>query len=229
MHATKRRPRPIPSFSMLHAESGNGQPCTGHETIIAQPAIVSFPDPAAFWVGLFKSISGLKMAAEPQITANDLAEETDLPIQYLDKIFHEEHAHLLAEFCHPWENISYHLKLTKVDISAIKNDKGTTELRGIAMLETWSEKFAHKATYRVLIEALIQSKCAKQAFNLCRKIKHEMLTDHSYSDNSDDLSNNQRATNCHETINEELVPKETQPISAGMLSISYVLYIILIG
>ena len=34
-----------------------------------------------------------------------------------------------------------------------------------------------------------------------------MLTDHSDSDdNSDDLSNNQIATNCHETANEELVP-----------------------
>ena len=114
----------------------------------------------------------------------------------------------MAEFCHPWESISYHLKLTKVDISTIKNDKETTELR-IAMLETWSEKFAHKATYRVLIEALIQSRHAKQALNLCRKMKDEIPGITDSDDMSDGLSlfsTAQRPTNCHETMNEELVP-----------------------
>ena len=94
-------------------------------------------------------------ADEPPITAKDLAEKTGLPIQCLDKMFCEEYTHLLAEFCHPWENISYHLKLTRVEIEDIKNDKENTELRRIGMLQKWSNKNAHRATYRVLIEALI--------------------------------------------------------------------------
>ena len=50
---------------------------------------------------------------EPPITAKNLA-EAGLPILYLDKLFREEHAYFWAEFCHPWENISYRLKpLTK--------------------------------------------------------------------------------------------------------------------
>ena len=163
------------------------------------------------------------MAAKPQITAKELAEEAGLPIQCLDKIFHEENAHLLAEFCHPWENISYHLKLTKVDISTIKNDKETTELR-IAMLETWSEKFAHKATYRVLIEALIQSKHAKQALNLCRKIKGEIpgITDNDKSNGLSLFSTAQRATDCHETTNEELVPNTDIAQSIDQLSMRFI-------
>ena len=50
------------------------------------------------------------------------------------------------------------------------------------MLENWKEKFAHKATYQVLVEALIQSEHAQQALNLCQRLKdNQMLRaiDHS--------------------------------------------------
>ena len=106
----------------------------------------------------------------PPITVKELADEVGLPLQSLDKAFREEHIHLLAEFCDPWELTGYHLKLTKVDISTIRNDNETTPLKRIATLGTWSEKFAHKATYRVLVEALILSKHAKQALKLCEKL-----------------------------------------------------------
>ena len=99
----------------------------------------------------------------------DLAEEAGLPLPCLNKTFRKEDAHLMAEFCYPWEIIAYHLKLTEADISAIKENRGTAELRRIATLETWSEKFAHKATYRVLTEAFIQVDRANQALNLCKK------------------------------------------------------------
>ena len=50
------------------------------------------------------------------------------------------------------------------------------------MLQTWKEKFAHKATYRDLIEALLQGGHAQQALNMCHKIKYELgiaTSDHS--------------------------------------------------
>ena len=47
----------------------------------------------------------------------------------------------------------YFLSPEAADEGTIKNDNENTELRRIAMLETWSDKNAHRATYRVLIEA----------------------------------------------------------------------------
>ena len=149
------------------------------------------------------------MADLHPVTIEELAEEAGLALQCLDKTFHEEHARLLAEFCNPWENIGYHLKLTKDEISGIKDDKGTTDLRRIAMLETWSEKFAHKATYRVLIEALIRSKRAKQALNLCQTLKRELITTGLSNSRNDDesVTTEQQATVCHNIpSDQELVP-----------------------
>ena len=104
-----------------------------------------------------------------------MAKEAEIPLEYLNKPFYKEHTHHLAEFCDPWENIGYFLKLTKSNISAIKEDhSSSTEKQRIAMLQKWKEKFAHKATYRVLVEALIQSEHAEQALELCQKLKHEM-------------------------------------------------------
>ena len=105
------------------------------------------------------------------ITANELANEAGLSSECLDLAFREEHAHLLAEFCDPWEEIGYHLRLAKSKINCIKEDNATTEKRRIGTLQEWKERFAHRATYRVLIEALIGSGRAQQALDLCIKMK----------------------------------------------------------
>ena len=99
-------------------------------------------------------------------TVEELAGKAGLPSYYLDREFCEEHAPLLAEYCDPWETIGYHLRLTKSHISTIKGDHPTTDMQRIATLKKWMEKFAHKATYRILIKALIRSEHVQQALNL---------------------------------------------------------------
>ena len=147
------------------------------------------------------------MADQPPITVEELAVEAGLPLQYLDKVFSDGYAHTFAEFCDPWENIAYHLKLTKVDVNTIKNDNGTAELKRISTLETWSEKFAHRATYRVLIEALIQSKHAKQALKLCRKLKEEMAKFSGCSEGQEkSIAIEQKVTICHTDLPSEEFP-----------------------
>lgn len=115
------------------------------------------------------------MVDQSPINANELAEEAGLSSQCLDIPFREEYAHLLAEFCDPWEEIGYHLNMIKSDINSINGDKTTIKMKTITMLQTWKERFAHRATYRALIEAMIQSGHAQQALNICQKLKHEML------------------------------------------------------
>ena len=113
----------------------------------------------------------LKMAYQSPFTANELAKEAGLSSDCLKLPFRKDHAHVLAKFCDPWESIGYHLGLDDAIINGIKEDNSTAEKRRTAMLQLWKEKFAHKATYRVLIQALIESGRAQQALELCCKIK----------------------------------------------------------
>ena len=111
------------------------------------------------------------MADQPPISANELAGEAGLKLECLDLPFRKDDAHILAEFCDPWENIGYLLNLKGAKINAIKEDNSSAEKRRIATLQAWKEKFACRATYRVLIEALIRFGNAQQALELCIKIK----------------------------------------------------------
>ena len=130
----------------------------------------------------------LKMADKSPITANELAKKAGLSLESLDFPFRVDHAHILAGFCDPWETIGYHLRLNSAEINAIKEDNSSAEKRRIATLQAWKEKFAYRATYRVLIEALISCGHAQQALDLCIKIsKDQLLRPASESDNSESV------------------------------------------
>ena len=112
------------------------------------------------------------MVDQSPITANELAEEAGLSVKCLDIKFHKDRdPHKLAVFCDPWESTGYHLRLDSATINGIKEDNSTSEERRIAMLQSWKQRFAHRATYRVLVEALIESRRAQQALELCCEIK----------------------------------------------------------
>ena len=117
----------------------------------------------------------LKMADQSPVTIKELTEEARLSLECLDLPFHKDHAHILAKFCNQWENIGYNLHLNDANISGIMENNSTAEKRRIATLQLWKEKFAHRATYRVLVQALIESGRAQQALELCYKIK-ELLS-----------------------------------------------------
>ena len=125
-----------------------------------------------------------KMAAQLPIMANELAEQAGLSIECLDLPFRRDDTHVLAEFCDPWENIGYNLNLKDAKINAIKEDNSTAEKRRIATLQAWKGKFAHRATYRVLVEALIRFGNAQQALELCIKIKELRPASESDADTS---------------------------------------------
>ena len=76
----------------------------------------------------------------------------------------------LHKFLDPWELIGQYLKLTQSQINAINEDyrdKITDEKR-LGLLQKWKETFAHKATYRVLISALLACGKAEQALEVCK-------------------------------------------------------------
>ena len=56
-------------------------------------------------------------------------------------------------------------------VNGIKEDNFTAEKRRIATLQSWKENFAFRATYQVLVQALIESGRVQKALDLCHKIK----------------------------------------------------------
>ena len=74
----------------------------------------------------------------------------------------------LSKFCDPWDLIGHHLELEQSQISAIDDDNKTTDQKRVGVMQTWKEKFAHKATYRVLVNALLDCDKAQHALEVCK-------------------------------------------------------------
>lgn len=73
-----------------------------------------------------------------------------------------------GDFCDPWELVGKHLPLSQAEISAIAEDNRTASLRRLGVLQKWKSKLAFKATYRVLIDALLKSGNADLALKVCQ-------------------------------------------------------------
>lgn len=81
----------------------------------------------------------------------------------------------VANFCKEWKLIGRHLKLTGADIAAVDGDNRTVGDKRIGMLSKWKDKWAFKATNRVLIEALLavgNASCAIAAANIMGRGKY---------------------------------------------------------
>ena len=73
-----------------------------------------------------------------------------------------------GDFCDPWELVGKYLRLGESELSAIAEDNRTVSLRRLGVLQKWKSKLAFKATYRVLIDALLKCGKAHQALQVCQ-------------------------------------------------------------
>ena len=77
----------------------------------------------------------------------------------------------LAKFCVDWRLIGRRVGLIEADLTAVNGDNRTVEEKRVGMLEKWMNKFAFKATYRALIEALLAEGRSADAIEACKVIK----------------------------------------------------------
>lgn len=75
-----------------------------------------------------------------------------------------------ADFCDPWRQVGLHLGLTNSQLNAIHEDNRTVSLRRLGVLQKWKETFVFKATYRVLIEALLKCGKVDKALQVCNTL-----------------------------------------------------------
>jgi hypothetical protein len=76
----------------------------------------------------------------------------------------------LARYCVKWKMIGYRFELTESDITAVNGDYQSVDEKRVGMLRRWKERFAFKATYRVLIEALLSCGKTSDAIDACKAI-----------------------------------------------------------
>ena len=109
-------------------------------------------------------------ATGPIDTFVALASEAGIGVEDLEQECREHDLYNFVDLCDPWEVIGHHLRLKKADISAIKEDYNSAELRRLEMLKKWRNTTL-RPTYRMLIEAFLRSNKTQQALSICNKIK----------------------------------------------------------
>ena len=73
-----------------------------------------------------------------------------------------------------WKRVAAHLGLTKADVQAIEcGARPDEELMRLYMLQEWKRKkrLDGTATYKVLLEALIECSCSESANKVCELLK----------------------------------------------------------
>ena len=102
----------------------------------------------------------------------DLIDRFNLSEDQLDTEVSDEYLREVARIIDNHEILGYDLGLTKPEMTAVDRDAKPHELKKIETLKRWKEKYAWKATYRKLVEALLECHKADCATQVC-----ELLND----------------------------------------------------
>ena len=104
--------------------------------------------------------------ARPGISLQELKGRFELSDKLLDVRIAEEHLRKASRIIDDHETLGLELGLTSAEMTAISSEK-TLQLKRLAMLTKWKQKFAWKATYYKLIDALLKCTRADLAQEVC--------------------------------------------------------------
>ena len=105
------------------------------------------------------------MQAPP--TLDDLVRVTGVPLQKLDEPCSDEHLITISSDLTQWRTVAPYLGLKESDIEEIETDARTESQKRSKALRKWKNKYSFKATYRVLMEALLKCHMADRAEKVC--------------------------------------------------------------
>ena len=100
-------------------------------------------------------------------TLDDLVRVTGVPLQNLDEPCSDEHLRDISSDLTHWRDVAPHLGLKEGDIEEIERDIKNESEKRPKVLQKWKHKYGSKASYRVLIEALLKCHMANHAENVC--------------------------------------------------------------
>ena len=109
-----------------------------------------------------------------QISAEEVANGVGLLADELSKPCDGSIIPSLADCFSQWRVIFGSL-LSELDLGDVDRNKPTEEEKRIAALRKWRDMNGSEATYKVLVDALLNRGERYQAENLCRKILADLL------------------------------------------------------
>ena len=92
---------------------------------------------------------------------------TGVPLQKLDEPCSDEHLITISSDLTQWRAVAPYLGLKEGDIEEIETDARTESQKRSKVLRKWKDKYSSKATYRVLMEALLKCHMADRAEKVC--------------------------------------------------------------
>ena len=115
------------------------------------------------------------------ITLEDLLKEVGVHSQKLNDSISDDHLREIALFLTSWQTVASKLCLSEIDQDAIEREGKDEEDKKRKVLQKWKGKYAFKATYRKLVEALLSLAKADMAEKVCRLLpKGIIYMYHSY-------------------------------------------------
>ena len=111
-----------------------------------------------------------------QISSEEVANGVGLAVNELSKPCDNNIITSLADCFSQWRVIFGSL-LSELDLGDVDRDKPTEEEKRITALRTWKARNGSEATYKILVDALLNRGERSDAENLCK-----ILADHSMSD-----------------------------------------------
>ena len=114
------------------------------------------------------------------ITLNECIQRFDLADEVLDAECSNKHIADVSRFL-DWRGVAQYLKLTDSDVNAVDSDGRDEQDKRHKTLEKWKSKFAFKATYRNLIQALLDSGRGDHAEEVCELLQKGTMAKHRHS------------------------------------------------
>ena len=116
------------------------------------------------------------------ITLEELLKEVGVHSEKLNDSISDDHLHEIALFLTSWQTVASKLCLSEIDRDAIEREGKDEEDKKRKALQKWKGKYAFKATYRKLVEALLSLAKADVAEKVCHLLKGIIYMYHSYMD-----------------------------------------------
>lgn len=101
-------------------------------------------------------------------TVDDISARYGVTDDQLDKPCSDTDLVNIAGILVSWRDVTPHLGLKEADEVDIEKDVQTEREKRLKALRTWKTKFDFKATYKVLVEALVKANKAEQAGKVCQ-------------------------------------------------------------
>ena len=117
------------------------------------------------------------MAKLAKVSIQALVKSCGISEACLDREVTYERFNDISSYLTQWKRIVSNLNISQDEVDAIENDNPKkAEMQRISLLHTWKQKMSFTATYRALVDALLDIGRAEDARGVCQILKGKHIS-----------------------------------------------------